>query len=88
MHPSCEGFARAVQLRSCQGALAAYDVGPERVEQYIRFVSEDNGVPSDAREYVARIVKEFNNKKKIEAAGRERASGKSLAKECALWLAY
>lgn len=37
-------------------ALAAYDVGPERVEQC-------NCVPPDARAYVARIVREYNTKK-------------------------
>jgi len=41
-------------------ALAAYNAGPLRVEQY-------GGVPPyhETRAYVARIVKDFNNKKKV-----------------------
>ena len=39
-------------------ALAAYNAGPERVDQY-------HGVPPyyETRAYVARIVRDFNNKK-------------------------
>ena len=42
-------------------ALAAYNAGPLRVEQY-------GGVPPyhETRAYVARIVKDFNKKKKVE----------------------
>jgi Transglycosylase SLT domain len=44
-------------------ALAAYNAGPERVEQY-------RGVPpyQETRAYVARIVKDFNRKKLAEKA--------------------
>jgi Transglycosylase SLT domain len=48
-------------------ALAAYNAGPQRVEQY-------GGVPPyyETRAYVARIVKDFNRKK--EAAGKNVAT--------------
>jgi soluble lytic murein transglycosylase-like protein len=44
-------------------ALAAYNAGPERVEQY-------RGVPpyQETRAYVARIVKDFNRKKLAQKA--------------------
>jgi hypothetical protein len=43
-------------------ALAAYNAGPQRVEQY-------HGVPPyyETKAYVARIVRDFNNKKKAAA---------------------
>ncbi len=58
-------------------ALAAYNAGPERVEQY-------GGVPPyyETKAYVARIVREFNNKKKLAAkAATPRAAQKSTAKK-------
>jgi len=54
-------------------ALAAYNAGPQRVEQF-------GGVPPyyETRVYVARIVKDFNKKK--AAQGKVAASQKSTAK--------
>ena len=57
-------------------ALAAYNAGPQRVEQF-------GGVPPyyETRVYVARIVKDFNKKK--AAQGKVAASQKSTAKTTA-----
>jgi len=54
-------------------ALAAYNAGPHRVEQF-------GGVPPyyETRAYVARIVKDFNNKKKV-ARGKAAPAKKSPA---------
>ena len=50
-------------------ALAAYNAGPQRVDQFGR-------VPPyyETRAYVARVVKDFNKKKMAEAAAKNRAS--------------
>jgi len=69
-------------------ALAAYNAGPQRVEQF-------GGVPPfyETRSYVARVVKDFNKKKvaqktavsadgtgaKAQASGSKRSSSKSVA---------
>ena len=52
-------------------ALAAYNAGPQRVEQF-------NGVPPyyETRAYVARIVKDFNKKK----AAQQKVAASSVAK--------
>jgi hypothetical protein len=54
-------------------ALAAYNAGPQRVEQF-------GGVPPyyETRAYVARVVRDFNKKK--AAQGKAAASQKSIAK--------
>lgn len=51
-------------------ALAAYNAGPQRVEQF-------RGVPPyyETRAYVARVVKDFNRKK----AAQEKAAGNKIA---------
>lgn len=53
-------------------ALAAYNAGPQRVEQY-------GGVPPyyETRAYVARIVKDFNKKKMAQKAARKNTVAKS-----------
>lgn len=53
-------------------ALAAYNAGPERVEQY-------NGVPPyyETKAYVARIVRDFNKKKLADKSATAAASKKS-----------
>lgn len=59
-------------------ALAAYNAGPRRVEQY-------GGVPPyhETRAYVARIVRDFNKKKIAEknAAGKRASPSASVAKK-------
>lgn len=50
-------------------ALAAYNAGPQRVEQF-------GGVPPyyETKAYVARVVKDFNRKKMAEAAAKNRGT--------------
>jgi hypothetical protein len=56
-------------------ALAAYNAGPERVEQY-------HGVPPyrETRSYVARIVRDFNRKKLNEEKAAQAAKAHPAAK--------
>lgn len=55
-------------------ALAAYNAGPQRVEQF-------NGVPPyhETRAYVARIVKDFNKKKTAQQNAAASSAAKSVA---------
>ncbi len=55
-------------------ALAAYNAGPERVEQY-------GGVPPyyETKAYVARIVRDFNKKKLQEKNGSPSADGQNTS---------
>jgi soluble lytic murein transglycosylase-like protein len=57
-------------------ALAAYNAGPERVEQY-------GGVPPyyETKAYVARIVRDFNKKKLAAKAATAPAAQKNTAKK-------
>ena len=60
-------------------ALAAYNAGPQRVEQY-------GGVPPyyETKAYVARIVRDFNKKKLAEKSGAQPASaGENAGKRSA-----
>jgi soluble lytic murein transglycosylase-like protein len=56
-------------------ALAAYNAGPQRVEQY-------HGVPPyrETRAYIARIVRDFNAKKKAQRMASQNASSKASNK--------
>ena len=53
-------------------ALAAYNAGPQRVEQY-------HGVPPyrETHAYIARIVRDFNAKKSAERAAKTQVAGKT-----------
>jgi soluble lytic murein transglycosylase-like protein len=57
-------------------ALAAYNAGPRRVEQY-------GGVPPyyETRAYVARIVRDFNKKKVAQKSGGQPTTKKTPAKK-------
>jgi len=59
-------------------ALAAYNAGPERVEQY-------NGVPPyyETKAYVARIVRDFNKKKLADKSATASAAKKSATSKAA-----
>jgi len=56
-------------------ALAAYNAGPQRVEQF-------GGVPPyyETRAYVARVVRDFNKKKVAQGAAVKKAGGHNSAK--------
>ncbi len=58
-------------------ALAAYNAGPQRVQQY-------HGVPPyyETRAYIARIIKEFNQEKaRGEKSGSRQGSGRQISQE-------
>jgi hypothetical protein len=57
-------------------ALAAYNAGPQRVEQY-------KGVPpyNETRNYVARVIHDFNRKKKAEASATARNASRKATKQ-------
>jgi soluble lytic murein transglycosylase-like protein len=60
-------------------ALAAYNAGPQRVEQY-------NGVPPfrETRKYVARIVHEYNTKKTAQEKEARRKQAMSTSKSSSM----